>query len=261
MGADDIKPPKIESAETPRYSEEETLALDEPQYELLSRGQSALVPQIVHDFYRPENQTIEGMERFLSMYGLNGEVYDPQKNPQGIISPEIRTIKSPEFEAHKRTRVRAALLALWSVKKELQENFFGMFAYKKSRARDERFSDAFYRTLEHVRQKQNMYPLSHRAQFPRVDAHLREIEESTGLRSEQIFERGHVPTIRGKTKAGHPLELVLHAYALLVSGKYTRAEVAQQTGIGINSIQNWLARKKIKIFSEEAVRIAREKHL
>lgn len=251
--------PRSEVRETPHYSEEEILGLDAPRYELVGHGQSMLVPRLLHDIYLPKNNTNQGIERFLGLYGLNSEKYDADENPRGILHQDLKVKGGLRINSHL-VGGRAALLVLLNAPSEAISQFFS--SYRHSHKEEGKyFSSAFSATLMRVRERQDQYPLHYRHLYPEEDALFQEIEKITGLSPYALFNPGHVPSLRGNGRT-RPLKETLQIYKTAVSEECTTInQVARRMGKSKRTIQSIFSSvSKTKMFTDEASRIVREKY-
>src|SRR3989344_5957928 len=175
---DQIAPEAIGSV-----SEEEFLGLDRPQFELLSRGQSLIVPKVVY-YISQRGGNLDVQRALLQRHGLDEGVYDEVENKRGLFST------SPHQERAVITVIRASNLRLSGVRSELLNQFFSI----QQQSLVKYFSPAFYVAVERSDHLRETYPLRHREQFPLVDSLLGDIEAQTGLAPEAIFNAGHIPT-------------------------------------------------------------------
>ncbi len=169
------------------FTEQEKLGLDKPQYEIIYRGESLKVSRIVNYFFEEE----KAAPVLFSHFGLNGDVYDKKKNPEGMFAQKAPTEKGTQ------SAFRGGFLRLAGQRVDEIHNFFG-FNTNSDRSI---FSPAFERKVQLYDTMRETYAFQHLKEFPGIADLLQKIQSQTrfiieaGLSPYDLFKPERTPPV------------------------------------------------------------------
>ena len=129
------------------FNDLEWLGLDEPRFEIVSRGQSEVFPRIVK--FIVERKIEDAAATILPHFGLNEGIFDEVKSPRGI----FRAFPKPQ---NKHAVLLSALLNCSGVRRQDIRSMFTQTEKVTSH-----LSDAWSNKLQELNHKREMFAIDH----------------------------------------------------------------------------------------------------